>query len=46
MAVRRKARRNDLGETGPPRPPGWVAMMVGGVAIAYIALIAWIVSGG
>jgi len=45
MAVRRKARRSDLDETGPPRPPGWIAMLVGGLAIAYIALIAWIVRG-
>ena len=43
--MRRKVGRSELDETGPPRPPGWIAMLVGGLAIGYIALIAWIVSG-
>ena len=45
MAVRGKPRRSELDETGPPGPPGWITMLVGGLAIAYIALIAWIVHG-
>lgn len=45
MAVRRRERASDLDETGPPGPPGWIAVLVGVLAIGYIALIAWIVSG-
>jgi uncharacterized membrane protein len=39
-------RRSDLDETGPPKPPGWIAMLVVAVALAYVLWIAWIVSRG
>jgi len=44
--VRRRDGESDLDETGPAGPPGWIAVVVGVLATAYIALIAWMVSRG
>ena len=41
MAVK----ESDLDDTGPPAPPGWIAVLVAGLALAYILWIAWMVSG-
>jgi len=46
MALRHKEKASELDETGPSGPPGWIAVLVGVLAIAYIAMIAWMVSHG
>jgi hypothetical protein len=44
VALRGSQRGSELDDSGPPGPPSWITWLVGGLAIAYIALIAWMVS--
>ena len=39
MAVK----RSGLEDSGPPGRPGWIVLVVGGVGLAYVLWIAWLV---